>query len=174
MPKFNVFHCSIFYLFIAWKVSVFGVFLVRIFPHSDWIRRDTEYLFLFSLNAGKHRPRKLRIQKLFTHWTSHPNMKIGYCFPCYHLITIFRSKMAIIPQVSIWWHCRKKSDSEELHISFEVQDVLEKYTLQADQIPSKILEADFHKFYFVHSCSNSKCWLRNGQISAANHTGRIQ
>ena len=24
------------------KVSVFGVFLVRVFPHSDWIRRDTE------------------------------------------------------------------------------------------------------------------------------------
>ena len=22
----------------AWKVSVFGVFMVRIFPHSDWIR----------------------------------------------------------------------------------------------------------------------------------------
>ena len=22
----------------AWKASVFGVFLVRIFPHSDWIR----------------------------------------------------------------------------------------------------------------------------------------
>ena len=28
-------------LYTAWKVSVFGVFLVRIFPHSDWIRRDT-------------------------------------------------------------------------------------------------------------------------------------
>ena len=26
-----------------WKVSVFRVFLVRIFPHSDWIRRETEY-----------------------------------------------------------------------------------------------------------------------------------
>ena len=26
------------------KVPVFGNFLVRIFPHSDWIRRDTEYL----------------------------------------------------------------------------------------------------------------------------------
>ena len=25
----------------AWKVSVFGVILVRIFPHSDWIGRDT-------------------------------------------------------------------------------------------------------------------------------------
>ena len=24
----------------AWKVSVFGVLLVRIFPHSDWIQRD--------------------------------------------------------------------------------------------------------------------------------------
>ena len=33
----------------AWKVSVFGVFLVRIFPHSDWIRI-----------------RKLRIWTLFT------------------------------------------------------------------------------------------------------------
>ena len=27
----------------AWKVFVFGVILVRIFPHSDWIRRDTAY-----------------------------------------------------------------------------------------------------------------------------------
>ena len=29
-------------------------FLVRIFPHSDWIQRDTEYLFAFSPNAGKY------------------------------------------------------------------------------------------------------------------------
>ena len=29
--------------YTARKVSVFGVFLARIFPHSDWIRRDTEY-----------------------------------------------------------------------------------------------------------------------------------
>ena len=26
----------------ALNLSVFGVILVRIFPHSDWIRRDTE------------------------------------------------------------------------------------------------------------------------------------
>ena len=25
----------------AWKVSIFGVFLVPYFPHKDWIRRDT-------------------------------------------------------------------------------------------------------------------------------------
>ena len=28
-------------------------FLVRIFPHSDWIQIDTKYLFLFSPNKNK-------------------------------------------------------------------------------------------------------------------------
>ena len=55
----------------AWKVSKYGVFsgphfpafgmeyfLVRIFPHSDWIRRDTSYLSVFSPNAGKYGPEK--------------------------------------------------------------------------------------------------------------------
>ena len=28
----------------TWKVSEFGVILVRIFLHSDWVLRDTEYL----------------------------------------------------------------------------------------------------------------------------------
>ena len=40
-------------IFTAWKVSVFGDFLVRIFPHSDWIRnrktpnKDTFYAVVF-------------------------------------------------------------------------------------------------------------------------------
>ena len=42
----------------AWKVSVFRVFVVCIFSHSDWIRRDTEYLSVFSPNAGKYSPAK--------------------------------------------------------------------------------------------------------------------
>ena len=33
----------IFALCTAKKVSVFGVFVVRIFPHSNWMRRGTEY-----------------------------------------------------------------------------------------------------------------------------------
>ena len=37
-------------------MSLFGVILVRIFRHSDWIRRDTEYLSVFSLNERKYRP----------------------------------------------------------------------------------------------------------------------
>ena len=40
----------------AWKMFVFGVILARIFLHSDWIRRDTEYFSVFSPNAGKCRP----------------------------------------------------------------------------------------------------------------------
>ena len=35
--------------YTAWKVSVFGVILVRIFQH-------TEYLSVFSPNAGKYGP----------------------------------------------------------------------------------------------------------------------
>ena len=48
------------------KVSVFGVFLVRVFPHSEGIRRDTDYLAVFSANARKHGPEKLQIRTLFT------------------------------------------------------------------------------------------------------------
>ena len=50
----------------ARKVSVFEVFLVRFFPHSDWIWRDTEDLPVFNPDAGKYVPEKLRIQTLFT------------------------------------------------------------------------------------------------------------
>ena len=31
-------------------------FLVRNFPHSDWIRIGTEYLAVFSPNVGKYGP----------------------------------------------------------------------------------------------------------------------
>ena len=34
--------------------------MVRISPHLDWIRRDTQYLSIFSPNAGKYGP-ELRI-----------------------------------------------------------------------------------------------------------------
>ena len=33
-------------------------FWVRIFLHSDWIRRDTPYLSVFSPNVGKYEPKK--------------------------------------------------------------------------------------------------------------------
>ena len=54
--------------YTAWKGSVFGVFLVRIFPHSDWIRGDALYLSVFSPNVGKYEPEKLQIRTLFRQW----------------------------------------------------------------------------------------------------------
>ena len=52
----------------AWKVSIFEIIVVRIFPHSDWIRRDILYLSVFSSNVGKYRPVYLQIWTLFTQW----------------------------------------------------------------------------------------------------------
>ena len=54
------------YLSLREKYPLFGVFPVRISPHSDWIRRDTPYLSVFRPNAGKYGPEKLRIQTFFT------------------------------------------------------------------------------------------------------------
>ena len=51
----------------AQKVAVFGVILVRVFPHYDRIRRDTEYLLAFRPNAEKYGPEQLRIWALFMH-----------------------------------------------------------------------------------------------------------
>ena len=45
-------------------------FLVRIFAYSDCIRSCAPYLSVFSLNAGKFGPEKLRIRTLFTQWDS--------------------------------------------------------------------------------------------------------
>ena len=49
-------------------MSLFEVILVLIFPHSDWIRRDTEYLSAFSPNARKYGPEQFRIGTLFAQW----------------------------------------------------------------------------------------------------------
>ena len=54
--------------FTAWKVSVFGDFMGLIFPHLDWILKDTPYPFVFSVNEWKYRPEILQIRTLFTQW----------------------------------------------------------------------------------------------------------
>ena len=39
--------------YTTWKVSLFGVFLVRIFLHSDWIRGDNPYSVLLWENTDQ-------------------------------------------------------------------------------------------------------------------------
>ena len=41
-------------------------FLVRTFPHSDWITRFTKYISIFSPNSGKYGPEKIPMRTLFT------------------------------------------------------------------------------------------------------------
>ena len=40
--------------FVFGKVSVFGVILVRIFPHSDWIRREILRMSLYSVRMREN------------------------------------------------------------------------------------------------------------------------
>ena len=73
----------------AWSVR-FRIFLVRFFPHSDWIWRDT-YLTVFRPNVGKYRPEKLPIQTLFTQRTS---SKIQKWFSSIHANVIWKSSVS--------------------------------------------------------------------------------
>ena len=63
----------------AWKVFLFGVFLVEIFPHSDRIRRDTDYPSVFIPNARNYGPEKLRIRTLFTHCKAYDWLSKSKC-----------------------------------------------------------------------------------------------
>ena len=51
----------------AWKLHVYGIFLLCIFPHLDWMRRDTLYtlyLSIFTPNTGKYELEKFCIRTL--------------------------------------------------------------------------------------------------------------
>ena len=57
--------------------SYSGPHLSRISPHSDWIRRDTEYLSVFSPNAGKCGKNADQITPKFSHVTLQALMGSG-------------------------------------------------------------------------------------------------
>ena len=76
------------------------IILVRIFPHSDRMRRDTEYLYLFSPNAGKCGPEHLQIQTLFTQYL--PNQK-------------FRSNSEPL-NISLAWNSWKDKNDIDMNI----------------------------------------------------------
>ena len=74
----NIFKSSNQAIVITWKGFVFGDFLVHIFPHSDWLMRDTEYLSAFSPKAGKYAKERLRIRTLFTQCVKSWNYNMNY------------------------------------------------------------------------------------------------
>ena len=54
LPAITIKNCFFIQVFILQSITLFTAIhcVVRIFPHSDWIRRDTEYLSISSLNVG--------------------------------------------------------------------------------------------------------------------------
>ena len=91
------------FLEISQKENTFaGVsfyFLVRIFRYSDWIRRETPYLFVFSPNTGKYRPEKT----LFGHFsgdnlpwvTTHDNFYLNLVTFIFALVTLWLIQLEI-------------------------------------------------------------------------------
>ena len=66
----------------AWKMSSYRVFTVRIFPHSNSMQRDTEYLSVFSSNVGKYRPEK---NSVFWHFSHSEIFKYALCLTFHQL-----------------------------------------------------------------------------------------
>ena len=76
------------------SVQIWSFFCSVFFAHSHWIRRDTEYLTVFSPNAGKYRPGKTSYLETF------------------HLVRSF------VVQV-LFLHCMgQQKKSESLHVFF--------------------------------------------------------
>ena len=90
----------------AWKVSVFGVILARIFPHSDWMRRDTSYISVFSPNAGKYGPEELRLRTFFTQCPVFmiSDIKEEKFVAKHHLLLIFKNNICQGIRKSLIFH----------------------------------------------------------------------
>ena len=58
-----------------------GFFLVRVFPHSDWIRRDSISLYSVGMRRNTDQ-KKLRIWTLFTQWPC-DNLYLMYFWASY-------------------------------------------------------------------------------------------
>ena len=74
---------SAWYLTLREKCPNTKFFLVRIFPHSDWIRRDTSHFSVFSPNAGRYGPEKTPYLDTFhtvsvfkNDWRTHSNLRL--------------------------------------------------------------------------------------------------
>ena len=87
-------------------------FLVRIFPHSDWIWRDAKYISVFSSNARKYGPEKnLCIWTLFTQWELH----YLNLYPAMSTLNRLRSGLMtsrkVYIDILVWWRsCYSKTN----------------------------------------------------------------
>ena len=78
-------------------MSVFGVFLVCVFLHLDWIQRDTPYLSVFSPHVGRYGPENFWIRMCIPLRGN----SVYILFISSERIRIFKLNLAALTQVSI-------------------------------------------------------------------------
>ena len=110
-------------------MSVFGVILVRIFPHSDWIQKDTEYLSVFSPNTGKYVPEKLRIQKT-SRRNFHAVLSLLYCLEATS-IRLKGTVSRIMFKVGLW----ESSEVPKITLNWNFPNRCDIFNVKPDLIP---------------------------------------
>ena len=136
-----------YYLFYTtWKVFVFGVFLVRIFPHLDWIRRDTPYLSVFSPNAGKYRHFSRSV-------TNHQKRKL----------VDFLKKYSCIIYVKISLECKFEK------VYTQTEPKLSALTLKLSKASMSLSKDDSYKKYIFRKIYDKKCFRSVNFYSYATH-----
>ena len=99
-------------IFTAWKVSVFGVILLRIFPHSDWILNTERYEVSLRIQSECRKMRTRITPNMDTFYAvitiayrEHPNLLFlwrsrvfFHLFPHLHPYPFF----ALFPWLMVW------------------------------------------------------------------------
>ena len=142
---------------------MFGVFLVRIFPHSNWIRRDTEYLSMFSPNAGKYGSDNLRIRTLFTQWDLELSnilthfILVSSLFQWFPVFTgnVMKCAEAVVRRCSAKWVFLKFSQNSQENTCVEVPFLIK---LPATLLKKESLEKVFPNEFF-ENFENSYGWI---------------
>ena len=84
------------------------IFLVRIFPHSAWIRRDTEYFSVFIWNAGKYGPKKTPYMDTFHAVVAFSSLNSYRMNVCLYFDTFQNVVIAGLKCRSSPWRCSAK------------------------------------------------------------------
>ena len=111
----------------AWKVSNTEFFLVRIFPHSDWIqeiRSISPYSVRMRENTNQ---KKLRIWTHFTQWETYRELcQTSKMEPFANSHLIFHNKLQIGFWIRLW--VTNKSSSPEVFLRKGVLKICSKFT----------------------------------------------
>ena len=105
----------------AWKVSKYSVFSGPYFPHSDWIRRDTPYLSVFSPNAGNTDQKKLCIWTLFTQWLPVRRLANSYSTESLTIEVFINNKRCY---VASWYRSPSQTSDESDSFIANLEEIL--------------------------------------------------